>query len=56
MSQRRKTVEQRFEDWWKRATYMRRGAAVLLTVDQWKAYMRVGYFNGWKARTRTKAR
>lgn len=50
---RRKTVEQRFDDWWAR-TFGRSGLEIVKTEEDFKAYVRCGYFNGWDARTRTK--
>lgn len=48
---KRKTVEKRFEDWWKRNGYLHH---LPPTVDDLRRLMRCAYHNGWSARTRTK--
>lgn len=50
---RRKTIDQRFDDWWRRATWLHHNGEVPLSVGELKTYVRVGYVNGWNARTRT---
>jgi hypothetical protein len=49
---RRKTVEQRFYSWWERNNCY--GRHLPMTADDLRDYMRIAYYNGWAARTRTK--
>lgn len=53
MKRRRKTVEQRFADWWKRNTYLYQYEMPQDVADL-QRLMRIAYRNGWNARTRTK--
>lgn len=50
---RRKTVDQRFADWWKRNTYLWQYEMPRDEGDL-RNMMRCAYANGWAARTRTK--
>jgi hypothetical protein len=52
MKPKRKTVDDRFEAWWKTLNVERRGAAVMLSISDLKSYVRMGYGQGWRAHQR----